>query len=217
MFPHRESWDCRPLCPPFLVGERLRERGRMKEHLPSPRPSPSGRGGFVGKRDYVEAFVRTPQLLPDADVIVLDMKQSIRETGVYFHPMPSGPAESAEAQDEFMNLHREGPIVQIFYRAEGVDPLGAATYARGFAHFFISALLLGIILAAVAPALSSYGARAGVAILIIVLAAFLLEFSRPIWFHHGWPFYVMTFGYDCGNAVLMGLVGAAVIKRGGSS
>ena len=154
--------------------------------------------------------------LPDADIIVLDLKQSLSESGVYYYPMPPSPNDPPDVQDEALGLHREGPLVQIFFRKEGTEPMGVDTLAMGFAHFFVSALLLGVVLAAAAPALPGYGARAGVGILIVLFAAVFQEAMNPIWFHHAWPFYFVQFAYDCGNALLLGLVCAAVIKRSGA-
>ncbi len=170
--------------------------------------------GFRGLLPFADMVIHP---LPDADVIVLDLKQTLTESGVYYYPMPPRPSDPPDVQAEARNLHVEGPLVQIHYRSEGAEPLGIDTLVMGFAHFFVSALLLGAVLAAAAPALPSYGARAGVGILIVLFSAVFQEGMNPIWFHHTWPFYFVQFGYDCGNAVLMGLVGAAVIKRGGTS
>ena len=155
--------------------------------------------------------------LPDADVIMTDLQQSLKESGVYYHPIPPGPDDPPEVQEESRGLHREGPLVQIFYRTDGAEIMGPRTLGMGFAHFFISSLLLGVVLAAVAPALPSFGARAGIGILIVLFAAVMQEASHPIWFHHAWPYYYVQFAYDCGNALIMGLIGAAVIQRRGKS
>ena len=51
--------------------------------------------GFWGLLPFADMVIRP---LPDGDMIVLDMKQTFTESGVYYHPMPPSPSDPPECK-----------------------------------------------------------------------------------------------------------------------
>ena len=70
------------------------------------------------------------------------------------------------------------------------------------------ALLLKIAL----PALGGYLARVIFLSLLGITAALYSNFSMPVWWHHPWTFYLLSFVYDVGAWVAAALVLAAFVK-----
>src|SRR5262245_22857382 len=84
--------------------------------------------------------------LPNGDAVVKTLKEGHAESGVYLSPWPSEPpsASDREEVDKKLNQqHKEGPLVQLIYRKDGNDPMAPEMFAAGFAHFFVSCLLVG--------------------------------------------------------------------------
>jgi hypothetical protein len=155
------------------------------------------------------------QKLPGEEVVVKTLKENIPRTGVYTYPSRENTSSSVEAQDAIMKQHLAGPIVEIIYRKEGLDPLSPSTYGWGFAHFFVSGLLAGLLLALALPRLKSYVARVLFIFLLGAFAAFFVDLSAGIWMHHPWELPLLWAAYHGSSWLLAGLAMAAVIKPAG--
>jgi hypothetical protein len=154
--------------------------------------------------------------LPNGDALVRTLKESLPRSGVYLFPWPdetnTAAADPATGECDFVKKHREGPLVQLTYRTDGLDPMSAQTLLIGFGHLFVSALIAGGLLAAALPGLRSYGARVLFVFLLGVFASVAVDLAGPIWFHHPWEFPLMMAGFDTVNWLLAGLVLPWVIR-----
>jgi hypothetical protein len=149
--------------------------------------------------------------LPNGDALAGTLKENIPESGVYFYPFQD-PSVRGEAAEALMAKHRQGPLVQVFYRKDGVDPLSPETYALGFANFFFSALIAGGLLLMAAVNLASYGSRAAFVFLVGLFATVSIHLATPIWFHLPWPYFLLMAAYHTVGWLLAGLVIAAVVR-----
>lgn len=152
--------------------------------------------------------------LPAAEQLAPALKAKIPAPGVYFWPAP--PTEEVLKDPKrlatYVAEHRRGPIVHLFFRPEGTNPMGFTTYARGLLHFFASSWLAGWLLAMIGPRRATYWSRVGFVLLLGVFAAVFVNLSPPIWFHHPWSYHLVLAAFDCFNALLMGIVLGAIVK-----
>jgi len=164
---------------------------------------------FWGILPFSKTMVRP---IPNGATVTKTLKENIPETGVYFYPIMPENATSESEQKAFQEAHLQGPLVQLYYHKEGVDPLTPAMMGSGFLHYWVSALLLGSLLALAAPSLSCYWSRMGFVFLTGLFAAFAIDLSSAIWFHHPWDYQLFAFGFDVSNWLLAGVILAAVVK-----
>jgi hypothetical protein len=139
------------------------------------------------------------------------MKTLFSESGVYFLPFPEEGATPRDLED-VQQRQREGPLVEVIYRKDGVEAMSPAYFATGFGHMALSALLAGALLSLAAPALRSYPRRVAFAALLGFFGAFAFDLSSILWFHHPWQFPVMMAAFDASGWLLASLVLAAVIR-----
>jgi hypothetical protein len=149
--------------------------------------------------------------VPDQEKFSAALKAQLPESGAYFVPFPE-QSTSPEAQEAVQKRHREGPLVEVIYRKDGVEAMSPAYFATGFGHMALSALLAGALLSLAAPALRSYPRRVAFAALLGFFGAFAFDLSSILWFHHPWQFPVMMAAFDASGWLLASLVLAAVIR-----
>jgi lipopolysaccharide export LptBFGC system permease protein LptF len=154
--------------------------------------------------------------LPAGDPLTNALKAKGMTTGAYVYP--ARPSEEAlkdrSRWNAYVEQSRRGPLVQLFYAREGADPISTTLAARGLLHFFVSSLLAAALLAVASPRLKRYGSRVGFVVLLGLFATVLVNLGAPIWFHHPWDYHLLMAAVDCFNALLMGIVLAAVVKPG---
>jgi hypothetical protein len=150
--------------------------------------------------------------LPHGDAVIRELKEANPESGFYVGPAMNDPKASAEERQATKEKYKEGPVLYLTYRKEGVDLDDTAVYKQGFAHFVICALIAGILLAAAAPTLRSYLGRVIFIFLLGVFGALAFDLSYGIWFYHPWGFPIMMAGFHAAGWLFAGLVMAAVIK-----
>ena len=131
------------------------------------------------------------------------------ETRVYVYPWPPNSEEAAET---FNQLHRAGPIVQLFYRKEGSEPMSPTIFALGWLHYFALALLAGILLKIALPALPTFGQRVCVVSIVGLIGAIWSTIAGAIWFSHPWRYAIGDAAYGIVAGLLMAVVLAAIIK-----
>ena len=146
--------------------------------------------------------------MPDENVAqVID--EATTKSGAYYLPV----APNDDYKDPaFVERHRKGPIALLLVRKEGREPMDGAMLGKGFAHYFVVALLLGVVLRRVLGSLPSYGARVGVVALAGLAGIVYSNLAYPIWWHHDAAFWVMNTVYLALSVLIGGLVLAAIIK-----
>lgn len=71
------------------------------------------------------------------------LKQIFPESGVYMYPWVGAAAKDQPgSEEEFNKQHADGPIVQVFYHAEGIPPEAMGKMMGfGFLHMLVSSFL----------------------------------------------------------------------------
>ena len=152
------------------------------------------------------------------DALAANMTKILPTTGVYFIPFPATEASSEAQRADIQKRHREGPLVRIFYTAGGgALPASPQMLIRGFLHNLGIALLVSLILASAAPALTTYTQRLGVVCLIGGVAASWLGLNEAIWFYHPWKFELYQAAYVLVGGLVMGLVMVGAIETNASA
>jgi hypothetical protein len=152
--------------------------------------------------------------LPDEARVVGALQESAPETGVYFSPLADRETMSGndpKAKEALERRHKSGPLVQIIYRKEGVENVGAV-FALGFAHFLVSSLLVGLLLLLALPGLGGYLPRVLFVALAGLFASVAITLAQPIWFHHPWKFSLTLAGFYAAGWLLAGVVMGLVIR-----
>lgn len=143
--------------------------------------------------------------LPDGEAYASALAESVPETGVYQYP--AFPADATEDEmGRFYAEHKRGPLVQIFYRAEGAPPGAAKVYLLGFLHFFASALLAAFLLRYSGAGLHGWGWRVLFVTLLGLFAGVAAELAKPIWWYNPWDFALYQVVYLVTGWLFAGLV-----------
>ena len=155
------------------------------------------------------------QPIPEESLVSAALLEGIPATGSYFIPGPLSDWTDQAALEDFSERHKAGPIAHVFFTREGRPPGGPEVMGGGFVHFFISCLLMGILLRMVLPLLDTFMARLGFILTVAVFGVVYQLFGIPIWFLHPWDFYTIHAIYDiigwmAGGAVLAWMIKADV-------
>ena len=137
--------------------------------------------------------------MPDEAGFADKLKVALPETGVYIVPnMGAGVS-----QEEFTKRHLAGPLAQVVYVREGVDPISVKVFGGGWLHMFVCALILGWILA-VRSRPTPFGSRYCILALAGTAAALWSNLGKPIWWHQPWAFNLLYAVYDLTSLLLAG-------------
>ena len=153
--------------------------------------------------------------LPNEDEVTQALQNAKIESGTYLIPFPAPEAMSGadpKREADFMARHVRGPVVEIVYRKEGLDPRNVQEYVVGFCHYLAASLLAGVLLVMAQPGLQRYPARVLFVALVGVFACVAIAFAKPVWFHHPWPAILYESAYNAIGWLLAGLVMALVIR-----
>ncbi len=145
---------------------------------------------------------------PNEDSTLAVLARELPASGVYVLPFP--PKDMNDAY--FHEKHKTGPIAQVFYRAEGVDPLNNKIMFMGWLHAFVSALLMAVLVAMTHKGLQTFAKRWLFVTLTGIFAAWSIEGLDPIWWHHVWGYHLATMFGQVINWSLAGLVIAGIVK-----
>jgi hypothetical protein len=148
---------------------------------------------------------------PNEEAVSTTLKANLPESGTYFFPFRS-PNATPEEEKALMERHRQGPLVEIIYLKDGLDPMAPAAFAVGFAQMVLSTLAAGALLCLAAPALRSYLERVGFVVLLAVFAVATLLLSDIVWFHHPWAWPTMRAGFVLSGWLLAALILGAIIR-----
>ena len=145
--------------------------------------------------------------------IVEALKAGLPETGIYLYPMPEDLSD-VEQQAAWNEKHLAGPLFEVNYLSEGRDPMAASMFGGGFAHMFLTALLISCVIGRA----KSFGCRFGTVIALAVISAFWIDVGKIIWFYHPISFEVFNLIYHVsglliGGAILAGIVRPATPKE----
>ena len=155
---------------------------------------------------------------PAAQVIVAAAKAAFTESAVYRYPHPGGENQgspAASAPVDWEQQHREGPLIEIVYHADGGSPMSPKMFVLGFLHMWFTAFVIGLIMNqfGASARLSSYRDRLAFVIILGFLSSLWIDTGRFIWFYH--PFFHELFHafYHISGFLVAGLVLAATVKR----
>jgi len=146
--------------------------------------------------------------VPDEAALSQKLSEALPKSGVYVLPYPP-----SQPSDEFLKRHEAGPLAQIFYRREGLNPMSGGVFGAGFVHMLVSVLVMAFALNLALPATSSYGARVKLVIVAGLAGAIYSNLGKPIWWHHVWDYHLLEFVYDFTSWVLAGLVLARFVRN----
>jgi hypothetical protein len=143
------------------------------------------------------------------------LKASVPANGVYQIP-DSMRHDSALVAERYA----QGPIATVMYRAAGAPAMDPMVMVKGFGHMLVSFLVLGAMLALVAPKLPSFAERFWVMMLAAVAMTIWANLGNPIWFLQPWTHHVTVAIYDViawllGGAILAWLVRPRAVSAAG--
>jgi len=147
----------------------------------------------------------------EADVLA-PLRAAQTPGGMYVYPGPAESGSDDAAQEEWARKVKEGPIVHMSFREQGVDPMAPAMFAKGLAHSFFIALLMGALLAIASPALHGYTRRVGFLVLVSVIAASGTNIAAVIWWFHSLTYCAGQMVYEIVGGLLIALVIAAIVR-----
>lgn len=109
-------------------------------------------------------------------------------------------------------LHQRGPIAVIHLQRRGRPMMAASVFISGFLHYWITTLLIALLLSRALPALARYWTRVGFVAVAGLAAAFFTNVGHSIWWYQPWGWSLVTGIYDVTAWVVAGLVLAAYVK-----
>jgi hypothetical protein len=151
----------------------------------------------------------TVQPLPAAaQPAVESLKGSGLASGTYFTPHWADPAVTDP--EKVAEAMRNGPLVMVHYSAGGTDPF--APMLNGLVHFFVSALLLGLLVSRAGDSLQGFTARWGFIALFGVAAAFYVRLGPAIWYGLPLEGFIWYGVYDVLGWIIAGAAMARILK-----
>jgi hypothetical protein len=151
--------------------------------------------------------------LPNADALTAFLKTQPLERAFYAAPMPDAKAaDSTKAVEEFMNLHRQGPVYQLNYSPTGSEPMSPRVLGQGMLINLVCAGIAAFFIGLAARVGCGYAGRAGIGLLLGIFVAVAGHASLWNWmdFAANWsiPMIIdVIIGWT-----LVGLVQAAIIR-----
>lgn len=101
----------------------------------------------------------TIKFTPEEETITAVLENSIQEEGVYGLPNRPPSMENPVDVNKYQNKFRQGPLVTIFYRPTGSDPLMISMLITGFIINIIASFIAAWLLSRSTAASQSYIAR----------------------------------------------------------
>jgi hypothetical protein len=154
--------------------------------------------------------------IPNEDIVLMAMRNSIAEPGFYFFPAPNlspMPKEQRQAeQSRYLAKYKQGPTGILIYKPGGEDLNYGTLLAIQFLIGLLAAFLVAWILGATASA-TTYGTRVMIVVLIGLFAEIYI--NLPYWNWYGFPMNY-TIGHLLGGVLswaVAALAMAAIVKR----
>ena len=147
---------------------------------------------------------------PAAETAISEtLKANLKADDAYYVPTMTMNDEKG-----WVEKHKAGPLAQIFYRAEGSDPMNPMTFVWGFVHMLVTALILGFALYMVSGGLATYRQRVLAVVTFGIAASIFAHLSNPVWFLEPWHYSIAGAVYDFVAYVLAGLILGWFIRPG---
>jgi hypothetical protein len=153
--------------------------------------------------------------LPRQGDTVKRFLETFHRTGVYIYPLPEANVtgeERKEAQQEYLEKMRQGPVIEVNYHNQGVDPMGRQFLGSGFLQYFVSAWLAAWLLSLAAPSLPNFSARVGFVFVAGLFAVVAIKLGDGIWLSHSWDWVLLEAGFQVSLWLLAGLAIAVIVK-----
>ncbi len=148
--------------------------------------------------------------IPKEKLAAFNIAAQSLESGTYISPGPQPmPGETAE---EHLARMKAGPIVVISLDADGGDMPDTKGLAEGFAHGWLAAILMAILLSMAAPALCTFKSRFCFVFLAGFFASFWSEIGDSIWWHRSCGSTTWYMLYDVGAWLLAAVILATLIR-----
>jgi hypothetical protein len=152
-------------------------------------------------------------LPPDYELDVLaPLRAADAPDGMYVYPGPLPDRADKAAIDAWEKKLEAGPILHLTYKKAGTPPVDGTTFARGFAHSFVLALVAGALLAAVGRGASGFARRFGILALVALLAALWTPVGDMIWRFDSSKYTFANVLYTLVAGLLMAAITAAIVK-----
>ena len=155
--------------------------------------------GFFQFQDF------TLQRTENTETIGYILKDHFPQNGTYIVP--------GHDQLDREQRYLEGPVAMIhMLRIEGRPEFEKSIMIKGFALNVIVVILMGVVLQCVAKALPTYWSRVGMAGLIGLTAAVMIDLGEIAWWEIDWKWQGYAAVYHVTAALAIGLVLGAFIR-----
>lgn len=141
-------------------------------------------------------------------------------SGWYVFPQLSMKAlheeTDAAKRDQMLNSwlerHKKGPIVQVFYRQKGADPMSSEMYVKGVAASVGCGIAAAWLIALTLASQPNYARRVFTVVLAGVVAILMVDLPNWIYMYSPADFTVLMCLDHLIGSVIMGLVAGAVVR-----
>ncbi|MGH9747924.1 MAG: hypothetical protein ACRD59_17655 [Candidatus Acidiferrales bacterium] len=154
--------------------------------------------------------------IPNEDAVMLAMRNSMPEPGIYLFPVPNlatmSKEQRATEESRYLAKFKQGPTGIVVYKPGGEDIVFGKLLVNQFLIGLVAALMIAWILAATASA-TSYGTRIMIVIAIGLFAEIYID--MPYWNWYGFPMNY-TIGHLLGGVLswaIAALAMAAIVKQ----
>jgi hypothetical protein len=161
---------------------------------------------------------RSVRALTDEASVVQALRSQDVETGFYVVPgLPAEHAAWTQAEHEtrlaqWLERHRQGPLVSIFVSVDGAEPMTPTVLVTGFVIDFIAASFAAFILWLSLGRCQDYLARVGLVALLGVFAATVCHLSYWNWMRFPLDHTLAMFVDVVVSWILAGLIIGALIR-----
>lgn len=140
------------------------------------------------------------------------LKKVFPESGVYMYPWVDASDDKRGSAEEFNKQHADGPIVQVFYHADGISPeeMGA-TMGLGFIHMLASSFLCCFLLKH-SNCGTTFLNRVCFVFTLGLFASVWINGADPIWWHYPISHVLFMATYNIIAWLIAGVVIAAIMK-----
>jgi len=158
--------------------------------------------------------LHTPTLagLPEQDAIRTALQSQDLQTGVYVIPWSDDESDWQEPESELSQNYRSGPLVSIYYRQDGSEPMPTRMLVGGFVIDLLAATLAACLLSGALGCCRGYASRVGFVLGLGIFVALVGHASYWNWMHFP-AGYTIAFMVDViVGWTLAGLAIAAIVR-----
>ena len=147
----------------------------------------------------------TIQEMPAEQSIIDSIQAQNLESGVYIAPFAIDPASMSDPSSEFVKKHQAGPILSIFLRREGAEPMSAGMLLGGFVIDLLAAGVAVLMLLSLGPCGNNYWCRVGFVAGLGIFVAIVGHLSYWNWMYFPLDFTIafvidVAVGWGAGRA-----------------